>query len=368
MLSNLLLLLLLLLGLYSPKPQEPSQDVALAPSQKIEVPSQPVQVTPITPTTPVVEPPPEPVVEAPVVSTIKLTIVGDCLITSDKGITTPGSFLAKCKEGDWEWFLGGVRDWFEDDDFTIVNLENVITDNPLTEKPKDHSPAYWYRGPTENMQILTSSSVEVCNLSNNHTGDYDTQGAQDTIQACKDYGLEYGTNERTVYLEKDGYRIALICNGLWYEGQEQTIIKRLKVAEENSDFQIVYYHGGTERVHVVEDWRVRSSRRLVDAGADLVIGNHPHVLQPMEEYNGVTIIYSMGNFCWGASKHPENRTGMYRFELTITDGELTAAEGNFIPCYVYTGDSNNWRPEVITDETDKQAVLDYMHGLRSSPI
>ena len=267
------------------------------------------------------------------------------------------------------YFLDKVASVFENDDFSIVNLECVLSDRDLKPVEKDYSPAYWYLGASSNTAILTSHSIEAVSLSNNHTGDYGNDGAADTKKAVEAAELLWGDSYNTLYLEKDGFTIALICNGLWYESQASNIVKRIEKASENSDFQIVFYHGGTEKIHEPEGWKIRASRKLVDAGADLVIGNHPHVLQPLEVYNGVPIIYSIGNFCYGGSKHPENRTMIYQTTLTI-DKETNAVIDQtyeIIPCYVYTGKSNNYQPAIIEDEEDKQKVLDFMNGLRDLP-
>lgn len=304
-------------------------------------------------------------------TTIKLTFAGDCMLATSKGKVYSGSFSSKALEGDWEYFFGGVVEHFKSDDFTIINLENVLTDDSsLKEVWKDHNPAYWYKAPTENTKIMTSSSVEVANLANNHLGDYGTKGRTDTMKACEDAGVMWANNDKVLYLEKDGYTIALICHGLWFEGQEQTIINKIKDASEKSDFQIVYYHGGKERVHSPENWKIRASRRLVDGGADLVIGNHPHVLQPREVYNGVEIIYSMGNFCFGGNSKPENRTILYKYNITFDDKtkQIKTTESEIIPCYVYTGSVSNWRPEIITEPDIKQRVLDFMDWKINSPV
>ena len=309
--------------------------------------------------------------ESESVNTIKFTIAGDCMLASYMGQVSAGNFADTALKGDWEYFLDGVDEYFESDDFTIVNLENVLTDNSsLKEVAKDHNPAYWYKAPTANTNILTTQSVEVVSLANNHFGDYGTKGRNDTMAACDAAGLLWGSNDKTIYVEKNGYKIAVICHGLWGEWQADTIVPRINEAEEKSDFQIVYYHGGKERIHNPEQWKVRASRKLVDAGADLVIGNHPHVLQPMEIYNGVPIIYSMGNFCYGGSSRPENRTIMYRFEITVDNEtkDIIHTYSEIVPCYVYTGDKNNWQPAIITDEVQKQKVLDFMNWKVDSPV
>ena len=66
----------------------------------------------------------------------------------------------------------------------------------------------------------------------------------------------------------------------------------------------MYFHGGTEKEHVPDDWLVELCHKYADMGVDLIVGSHPHVLRPMEEYNGVDIIYSLGNFCYGGNRLP----------------------------------------------------------------
>lgn len=298
-----------------------------------------------------------------------VSFTGDMLLASLHGKRAAGNFLDVAAKQEPEYFLQHVRPIFEADDFTVVNLENVLTDRNLTPKEKSTNPAYWFRAPASNTDILTSSGVEAVSLANNHTGDYGTAGYKDTVKAVSAAGLEYGGNDRTFYLEKNGYRIAVICHGLWNEGQAGTIVRRLQAAEKDSDFQIVFYHGGTEGVHAPEAWRVRASRRLVDNGADLVLGNHPHVLQPREVYKGKEIVYSLGNFCFGGSRGPENRTVIYQLILQVENGELVSASSELIPCCVHTGGRvNNYCPAPIEDEEQARRVLDFMDGKAKLPL
>ncbi len=300
--------------------------------------------------------------------TIDISIAGDCMLATSMGGRQQGSFNWYAANYEPSYFFEKVYDIFSADDFTLVNLENVLTDRPLAETVKDHDPAYWYRGPASNARILTAGSIEYVSLANNHVGDYGAQGKRDTIAALEAEGIPYGTNDVTMYYEKNGFTIAIICHGLWVEGQEQAILKRIQAAEEKSDFQIVFYHGGRERVYEPEAWRVRASRRLVDGGADLVIGNHPHVLQPAEVYHGVNILYSVGNFCFGGGATCENRTVICKLLLTVDQGQVLSQEVSYIPCYVYTGKLNNWQPAPITDEDQRQRVLDFLAGKAASPL
>ncbi len=299
--------------------------------------------------------------------TISLSFTGDMLLASGHGQRAAGNFLDYAAKQEPSYFLQGVKSIFEKDDFTVVNLENVLTDRALTPREKDTDSAFWFRSGTRNTAVLTSSGVEAVSLANNHTSDYGAAGYRDTVKAVTEAGLQYGDNTHPLYLEKNGFRIAVICNGLWNESQAASIVSRLRAAETESDFQIVFYHGGAEGIHTPEPWKVRASRRLVDAGADLVLGSHPHVLQPREIYQGREIVYSLGNFCYGGSRYPKNRTVVYQLTLTVKDGEVVDTASEVIPCYVYTGKANNYCPAPITDEAQAQRVLDFLDGRITSP-
>ena len=306
----------------------------------------------------------EPEVEPPLVTKITLTFVGECMLATDRGGEWEGSFNLLAKQVKPTYFLENFIELFEDDDWTIANLENVFTDDPnIRTRAKGYTPAYWYKSGTENTAILTGSSVEVVSLANNHSDDYGVKGYSDTRDALDNAGVIWGDNDEIVILEKEGYKIAVYCCTFYYSGYDTIISKKL--AEVEADYKIVYFHGGTERVHEPDPWKAAGARRMIDNGADLVIGGHPHVLQPVEIYKGRTIVHSLGNFCFGGSKSEENRTMVYRLYLTFTDGILTAEADEIIPCYLY---SDPYKPAIITDQTDYDAVMAFLNGVTDSPM
>lgn len=332
------------------------------PSIMIAQPTEPAQTVPSLPTEPTTPPEPE-------TFDVTVTFTGDTMLACYKNETTAGSFNEYADRYDPTYFLEKVRPIFEADDFTVVNLENVLTDNNLAAVAKDHDPAYWYCSKTSNVNILTSSGVEGVSIANNHIYDYGQQGYLDTVDALNQANLEYGFGSKIMYFEKNGFTIAVICHGLWGEFQTNDIIHYINVAEEKSDYQIVFYHGGKMKVHEPDGWKVKASRKLVDAGADLVIGNHPHVLQPREIYNGVEILYSLGNFCYGGNRAPENRTIIYQMTLTIDkDNKIVSETSTIVPCYVYTAARNNYQPAPIENQEEIDKVLAFMNGQTSSPI
>lgn len=301
---------------------------------------------------------------------IKLSFAGDTMLASYKDQTTPGSFNEYVNKKEPSYFLDKVRNIFLEDDFTIVNLENVLTDQNLPEIEKNSDPAYWYKSKTSNINILSSSSIEGISISNNHTNDYGKIGKEDTINAILNANIKYGDYNNIMYFEKNNYKIAVICKGLWIESQTNEIIKLIKEAKEKSDYQIIFFHGGQERIHQPEEWKINAVRKLIDNGANLVIGSHPHVLQPREIYNGKEIVYSLGNFCYGGNRNPENRTIIYQMNLTINKetNSLINEKSNIIPCYVYTNKTNNYQPAPIQEENIKNKVIDFMNWKEDSPI
>lgn len=301
---------------------------------------------------------------------IKLSFAGDTMLASNNDQTIPGNFNDYANKEEPSYFLKKVNNIFKEDDFTILNLENALTDQQLPEISKSTDPAYWYKSKTSNINILSSSSIEGVSVSNNHTGDYGPIGKQDTINAIVNANMQYGDYNHIMYFQKNNYTIAVICKGLWIESQANDIIKLIKEAEEKSDYQIIFFHGGTERIHHPEEWKIRATRKLIDNGADLVVGSHPHVIQPREIYKEKEIVYSLGNFCYGGNKSPENRTIIYQINLTIDTetNTLLKEESNIIPCYVYTGQTNNYQPAPIEEENIKNRVIDFMNWKINSPL
>ena len=301
---------------------------------------------------------------------IKLSFAGDTMLANLNDYTSPGSFNDYASREEPTYFLEKVSHIFLEDDFTILNLENVLSDRDLSPVAKNSNPAYWYKSKASNINILSSSSIEGVSVSNNHTRDYGDAGKQDTIDAIVGANIEYGDYNHIMYFEKNNFTVAVICKGLWIESQANEIIKLIKEAEEKSDYQIVFFHGGTERIHHPEEWKKRATRKLIDNGADLVVGSHPHVLQPREVYNEKEIVYSLGNFCYGGNRGPENRTIIYQMNLTIYNKTKTLKkeETNIIPCYVYTGKTNNYQPAPIEDENIKNRVLEFMNWEVNSPL
>lgn len=306
----------------------------------------------------------EPETEAlPTHDTLTISFVGDCMFASNHGRSAEGSFNHTAQVQPTTYFLKNFLDLFHADDFTIANCEGVLTDNDLPEKTVTTKIAFWFRGPTKHAQIFKDSGIELASVVNNHSHDFGQQGSDDTEAALESVGVLPGRRNVVTYTTVKGQKLGVLCCSLYGYDYMQDI--RPKVYEMNSegcDLKIVYFHGGIENETRPEDWKVRACHELIDMGVDVIVGSHPHVLQPMEIYKGKPIVYSLGNFCFGGNIHPPRNTAVYQAVFTLESGTLAGREDVLIPCQVYSGKDNNYQPYIVTDEAKKQEILNFMHS------
>jgi poly-gamma-glutamate synthesis protein (capsule biosynthesis protein) len=100
------------------------------------------------------------------------------------------------------------------------------------------------------------------------------------------------------------------------------IVEDVKKLKKSVDYVVVNFHWGVERAALPDDWQVTLARRVVDAGADLIIGHHPHVLQGIERYNGSVIAYSLGNFVFGGNSLHSYETAVLKVSLSDAGAEV----------------------------------------------
>ena len=301
---------------------------------------------------------------------LKLSFIGDSLLASFKGEKFSGNFQDLLDNNNYNYPYKNVYKIFREDDYTIANGENVFSDDNLLPVEKDHNPAYWYISQKKYANIYRESSIEIVSVMNNHSYDYGYTGYIDTIDALKEARVIYG-EEKPVIIEKDNIKVAILCINLFSRFQYENCIKDIKKIKNSVNYIIIYFHGGTEYLFKPTDEIIEYSHGFIDNGADLVIGCHPHVLEPIEKYNNKTIVYSLGSFLFGGTRTLINRTIIYQMNLEFNiDKNILKENDNIIPCYLYTGKSGyeSWIPSIIENNEEKQKVIDFMNGLIESPI
>ncbi len=282
---------------------------------------------------------------------------GEVRITvSAAGDVTMGNYLGQGYEvsfrqtydqgvGD-EYFFENVVDIFREDDLTLVNLEGPLT---LSQDYREGQ-TYCISGDPQYVNILTAGSVEAVGMANNHRLDYKEQGSADTVAALKEAGILYAYDDKYCMYEVRGIQVGIVSvneveQGYGVEKFLQEGIAGLR--EEGADLVLASCHWGIEREYYPEDYQKSLGRKCIEWGADLVIGHHPHVLQGVEEYQGKYIVYSLGNFCFGANRNPQDKDCMiFQQTFTFLDGEKQEdREIRVIPCSVSSVSArNDYRP------------------------
>ncbi|HEX3021655.1 MAG TPA: CapA family protein [Lachnospiraceae bacterium] len=181
---------------------------------------------------------------------------------------------------------------------------------------------YTFRTDPSRVGILHEMGVDIVSLANNHTLDFGVEAMLDTLQTLKNEDIKsVGAGENleqakeTVYLDVKGKTIAFLgasrvipvyewnatdtSPGLFTTYDPTALLEEIRSAKEKSDLAVVYVHWGIEKQSRPEEYQRTMAKQYIDAGADIVIGSHPHVLQGIEFYKGKPIIYSLGNFIFG---------------------------------------------------------------------
>lgn len=291
-------------------------------------------------------------------ATIRLSFMGDCVIGGEeKSHRREDSFISMVAEQGLDWPFSGVLHLLESDDLSIINFEGVLKDDTRNKVEKR---LHWFRGPTELAQVLPLGSIEVAGLANNHARDYGLPGLKSTRQALNDAGIAtFGYGEiHTVQVQGVLLGFGGIRETTWRQqpdvpGQE---ISRLK--ELGCDYIIYTIHAGKEYESRQNDRQRKLARAVIDAGADLVVGAHPHVVQSMERYSGGLILYSLGNFVFGGNLNLKRFEGLLaQVELQFEGGSLMNTRLNLIPVLTTgTRPGNDFRP-VPAKGTDKIQIL-----------
>ena len=292
------------------------------------------------------------VVPQPVITTVTITAAGDCSLGALQYHEYAGSFHSYYDSYGENYFFERFKDIFGQDDLTIVNLECVFTDaEDRVEKE------FSIKGKPEYAGILTSNSVEAVSLGNNHSQDYGPESLVDTQEALDEAGVAYAINDTIAYYTTgDGLVIAMVSASVTAYGnaKDQYLLEGVVEARsKGADLVIACCHWGIEKVNDANEYQQNLGHALIDKGADLVIGHHPHVLQGVEEYKGKVILYSLANFSFGANRNPPDKdTVVYQQTFTFVDGVLQDdIVAKMIPARVSGHDTyNDFQPAVANKE------------------
>jgi len=282
--------------------------------------------------------------EAPPPS-VTLNFVGDIMMT-DRVETL-------LQQKGFDYPFKHVATIFQQDDYTIANLETPVTRRGTPAYDKE----YVYKSPPEAIPALKAAGIDLVNLANNHSMDQGEEGLLDTFQYLGEQTIAYvgaGLDQEQAYaptfIERNGMRIAflgfsrVIPEVSWYAGKGKPgvaatydpalAVEAIGHAKEKADLVVVIAHWGKEKTDWPVDHQRQLARTYIDAGADLVVGGHPHVLQGFEQYKGKWIAYSLGNFIFTRSQTAKTWETMI---LRATCGKEKGCELRMFPYHAELG-------------------------------
>ncbi|MFH0905554.1 MAG: CapA family protein, partial [bacterium] len=241
----------------------------------------------------------------------------------------------KILAGEIDYPFVNIADTLKSADVAFVNLESQLADlDGETESPTSE---YRFAGPPEGAQSLANAGIDIVSVANNHMWDYGKARLEETLKYLTDQEILYvGANIDTekIYgpkiIEVRGKKIAFlamtnILNGYENAGANQyvsfqrpdRIIEEIGELRDKVDWIFVSVHSGTEYAAEPSSQLVELTHSFIDAGADAVIGHHPHVPQKIEIYNGRPIFYSLGNFAfWQPFSFWTQNSFLAKFKLT----------------------------------------------------
>jgi poly-gamma-glutamate capsule biosynthesis protein CapA/YwtB (metallophosphatase superfamily) len=212
-----------------------------------------------------------------------------------------------------------VKNLLADDDLAIANLEGPITgSNSLsigTLPGEKHHLIFTFEKSLA--KTLFESNIKLVNIGNNHILNFGQDGLAETKANLSSANINYFGDNITYIANVNNYKVGFVNYNQFASGSRERTLENIGNLKKQADLVIVYTHWGTEYKPDAADNIKNLGHSFIDSGADLVIGSHPHVIEPVENYNGHRIYYSLGNFIFDQYFSPETKKGL-AIEVTIT--------------------------------------------------
>jgi poly-gamma-glutamate synthesis protein (capsule biosynthesis protein) len=246
-------------------------------------------------------------------------------------------------------------------DLMMVNLENAVTRSIDSAKKE-----FVFKMKDEFLSLFPKAGISLVTCANNHTGDFRVQGILETIMQLDSARIKHigiGRNiaeaREPVILTINGIKIGFLGYAdisMYVALQKRpgrTPLRKTLILEDVIrlrslvDFIVVNLHWGEELAKYPSKSQISLAHQIIDGGADLIIGHHPHVLQGIEQYHGKIIAYSLGNFVFGGNSNSANsKTAVLKVRFTNKIMNATP-----VPVSVC-----NWQPEAADSYTAHQIL------------
>ena len=273
-------------------------------------------------------------------------------------VTLADSFVEAIGK-DYKWAFA-TMDEYRQADLAMVNLENPLTQASTKMAGKQFN----FKADPGSVQVLKEGGIDIVNLANNHTMDFQAAGLLETTKTLEEAnilhvgaGSDIKEARRPQIVDVKGQRVAY----LGYYGEEYAatetkagtspimedrIAQDIRSIRDQVDWIVVNFHWGQESASHPAPWQVDLAHYTVDQGADVIVGHHPHVLQGAEIYKGRPIAYSLGNFIFGGNPRSDYDTAVLK--VALKDKQMKV---EFLPVEV-----RKYQPKVVSGDRGNEIL------------
>ncbi len=266
------------------------------------------------------------------ITQVRIAAVGDIMLG--------GTAASEMRKYGYDRPFAHAKELFGDADIVFANLEGPLTN---AGEPAANKRYVFHSPPDKVVPALARAGVNVVSLANNHVLDYGTRGLRQTIEALERVGIRHagaGANEHDArepaLIKIRGTTVAVLAYSLTYPkefwataasagtafGHKAHVRSDVRAARRLADIVVVSFHWGQESTTVLRPYQPLLAHAAIDAGASLVLGHHPHVLQGIERYGGGVVLYSLGNFAFGSYSEKTTRSAVAR--VTFCNNRLSS--------------------------------------------
>lgn len=254
-------------------------------------------------------------------------------------------------------------------DLAFVNLETSVSTRGESEKNE----GYGFRTDPKYLEVYTQAGIDIVSCANNHTRDFGMDALADTFTSLDEYGIRYvgaGMNkteaEKLETFELNGITVGFTAinminmNPTWYATDDRAglncvdswdcerQLELIRKYDEQCDVLFVSVHWGLEYYNTITEEQQEFAHKLCNSGADIILGHHPHVLQPIEAYNDSVIFYSLGNFLFYKMDDDAGKTALFEIEID---------KNGFIGGKIYPVFITNCKSVLLSEENEMYSEI-----------
>ena len=257
-----------------------------------------------------------------------------------------------------DWIMEKSKNIFDNQDLAVANLEGPITDKKSVSAGtgwSNPSVLTFTFDPQKATEFLKNNKIKLVNIGNNHILNFGREGLTQTENILEKNNIGYfgdPDNDDKNYFSQEinGQKFAFINYNQFSGRSAEKTAEQIKSLKTENNFVIVYAHWGEEYKLKENEAQRQKAYLFVDSGADMIIGSHPHVVEPLEIYKNKAIFYSLGNLVFDQFFSEDTKTGL-AVGVSISNDKQ---EFNLIPLYNIKGQI------VLADENKRKTLLERM--------